>query len=78
MRFHKFDAPLKPGQVTFVEAAKAAEQARNEYDLDLHFHAFNYRNAMTGSVQAEWVELEKCVNRKIEAAVQADRLLRGQ
>ena len=69
MKFNKFDV---------LAESKKYETPNNEYDLDLHFHAFNYRNAMTGSAQAEWVELEKCVNRKIEAAVQADRLLRGQ
>lgn len=35
-------------------------------DLDLHWHALNYRTAATVHAHAAWLELEACVGRLIE------------
>jgi len=35
----------------------------NEHDLDLFWHALNYRTASTEHAQRCWEELEQCVSR---------------
>ena len=40
---------------------------------DLFWHALNYRTAATQHAEAMWQELQACVDRKVQAAVLAER-----
>jgi hypothetical protein len=45
----------------------------DDYSLNLHWHALNYRTASSQDAQRAWVELEACVSRIAETHAAAER-----